>query len=271
MPKKPTKAVVFDLDETLGHFTQLGLVWDAIENAHDEDNKTTPHFSDVMDAFPEYQRPGIIKILRYLVGKKQTGSCNTVMIYTNNQGPRSWALQIQNYFEDKIGCSIFDKVIAAFKVNGERIELKRTSHDKTVSDLISCTRIPSDTQICFIDDQHHPRMEHDNVYYIHIKPYVCTIPYRTIGQRLQSGSLLERLSAEKRGELVRSIERLSRRYPDDDIELDEDEQDVDAIVGKRILQHIQEFFKMYGNRYTRRKRDSNRHRSRTRKNITSSQ
>ena len=265
MPKKPTKAVVFDLDETLGHFTQLGLIWDAINKAHSEEHKDTPHFSNVMDIFPEYQRPGIIKILRYLVGKKHAGSCNMVMIYTNNQGPREWALQIQNYFEDKIGCGIFDRVIAAFKVNGERVELQRTSHDKTVNDLISCTRIPTNTQICFIDDQHHPRMEHDNVYYIHIKPYVCTIPYAKIGERLKDSPLLERLSIEKKSALIRSIERLSNRYPEDDIDLDEDERDVDIIVGKRILQHIQEFFKMYGNRYTRRKRESKRRNSGTRK------
>ena len=263
MPKKPTKAVVFDLDETLGHFTQLGLIWDVIENAYNEDNKDTPNFSDVMDIFPEYQRPGIIKILRYLVGKKQVGSCNMVMIYTNNQGPREWALQIQNYFENKIGCGIFDRVIAAFKVNGKRIELRRTSHDKTVNDLISCTRIPNDTQICFIDDQHHPRMEHDNVYYIHIKPYVCTLPYATISHRLYNSPLLSSLSTERKNALVQSVRNLSNRYPEDDIVLDENEREVDTIVGKRILQHIQEFFKIYGNRYTRRKRTSNR---RTRRN-----
>jgi hypothetical protein len=175
-----------------------------------------------------------------------------VMIYTNNQGPREWAVRLQRYFEAKVGSPIFDRIVAAFKVNGQRVELKRTSHDKTVSDLISCTRIPPDTQICFIDDQHHPRMEHDNVYYIHVKPYVCTVPYQVISDRLDTSPMLERLGAPGKERLLRSIESLSQSYPGDDIVRGPDEITVDAVVGKRILHHIQEFFQMYGNRFTRR-------------------
>ena len=85
------------------------------------------------------------------------------MIYTNNQGPKEWAEQLRNYFEDIIGECVFDRIIAAFKINGKIIEPWRTSHEKSVDDLISCTQISPDTQICFIDDQHHPRMEHENV------------------------------------------------------------------------------------------------------------
>ena len=260
MPKNPTKAVVFDLDETLGHFTQLGLICDMIDNAHAREHIPSPAFDSMMEMFSEYQRPGIVKILRYLVGKKHNGSCNMVMIYTNNQGPRGWAIKLQKYFEKKIGHAIFDRIIAAFKIDGRRVELKRTSHDKTVDDLISCTRIPNDTQICFIDDQHHPRMEHDNVYYIHIKPYVCTIPYQSISNRLNDSVMLDKLSPEGKDELLRSIEKLSRSYPADNVIRDADEVTVDAIVGKRVLHHIQEFFKMYGNRFTRRRSQVRSHR-----------
>ena len=226
----------------------------------------------MMEMFSEYQRPGVVKILRYLVGKKHSGSCNMVMIYTNNQGPQEWAVKLGKYFEKKIGHAIFDRVIAAFKVNGRRVELQRTSHDKTVNDLISCTRIPNDTQICFIDDQHHPRMEHDNVYYIHIKPYVCTVPYQSISDRLSDSTLLDRLSPNGKDKLLRSIERLSGSYPADDIVRDADEVAVDEIVGKRILHHIQEFFKVYGSRFTRRSsKRSRRDKRATRKSSSSLQ
>ena len=254
MPKPPAKIVVFDLDETLGHFSQLGLVWDVIVNCCDHYKFQRPLFKDVMSTFPEYQRPGVIKMLRYLLGKKHMGYCNKVMIYTNNQGPREWAEQLRNYFEEVIGECVFDRIIAAFKINGKRIEPERTSHEKSVDDLISCTQITPDTQICFVDDQHHPRMEHENVYYIRIKPYVNTIPFQNIISRLQRSEYLNDLSSECMAKIASKLTRYSQIYPDDDVVKSTEEQEVDKLVSKRVLQHIQEFFKMHDRQLTRRRR-----------------
>ena len=74
------------------------------------------------------------------------------MIYTNNQGPTSWAKNISKYFDHKLKYKLFDQIIAAFKIRGQKIEPNRTSHDKTIDDLIRCTKLPSDMEICFIDD-----------------------------------------------------------------------------------------------------------------------
>ena len=62
---KPRKIVVFDLDETLGHFGQLSMLW---FNIQDETNVklTEPDFYRLMDLYPEVLRPNIIKILKYL-------------------------------------------------------------------------------------------------------------------------------------------------------------------------------------------------------------
>ena len=46
-----------------------------------------------------------------------------------------------------------------------------------------CTKIPTDAKICFLDDQEHPSMEHDMVYYINIKPYTHDLPYELMVQR----------------------------------------------------------------------------------------
>ena len=64
------------------------------------------------------------------------------MIYTNNQGPRSWTVKIKGYFENKLKNRIFDQIIAAFKVNGKRVELQRSSHSKSFDDFIKCTKMP---------------------------------------------------------------------------------------------------------------------------------
>jgi hypothetical protein len=64
------KIVVFDLDETLGYFTELGIFWDSLANymkitQNPELNQT--HFNEILDLFPEFLRPNIINILNYLI------------------------------------------------------------------------------------------------------------------------------------------------------------------------------------------------------------
>ena len=105
------------------------------------------------------------------------------MIYTNNQGEKKWVQMICKFFDRKLKTKTFDQIIAAFKVNGEKVEMCRTSHDKSVVDLIKCTKIPENTRICFLDDQFHSLMEHDNVYYINLKPYEYSIPFEEMALR----------------------------------------------------------------------------------------
>ena len=67
------KIVVFDLDETLGYFTQFGIFWDSLKNYIENKNKknlTQNDFNDILDLYPEYLRPNIINILIYLKKKK---------------------------------------------------------------------------------------------------------------------------------------------------------------------------------------------------------
>jgi len=49
------KIVVFDLDETLGYFTELGIFWDCLKNyLKIENNETLTQidFNDMLDLFP---------------------------------------------------------------------------------------------------------------------------------------------------------------------------------------------------------------------------
>ena len=71
------KVVVFDLDETLGYYTEFGMFWDAL-NAFITNNKTKETntiinqdiFNKVLDLYPEFHRPNILQILNYLKQKK---------------------------------------------------------------------------------------------------------------------------------------------------------------------------------------------------------
>ena len=99
------KIVVFDLDESLGYFTEYGIFWDSLKNYVTKKNKnelTQEDFNTIFDLYPEFLRPNIINILNYLKDKKKLNCCHKMMIYTNNTGPREWALSIISYFEKKI-------------------------------------------------------------------------------------------------------------------------------------------------------------------------
>jgi len=133
------KIVIFDLDETLGYFQELSFFINAIENVLNK-NINKEHFYNILDRYPEFLRPNILSILNLIKRKKQRNPNFKVMIYTNNQNPKQWALDIKDYFNHKLKYELFDKVIAAFKVNGEQIELCRTTHNKTYSNFIKYTK-----------------------------------------------------------------------------------------------------------------------------------
>ena len=257
----PKKIVVFDLDETLGSFGEISIFWDALEKFY-ETNLFNEYFYDVLDTFPEFLRPDIMNILKYLKDKKKSKECDQIMIYTNNQGPKTWVYMISNYFNDHIGCTIFDKIIAAFKVGGKIIEFNRTSHNKSVDDLIKCTKIKPNTEICFIDDQYHPLMKHENVYYINVKPYNYTISYEKMAEQYYNAfknnekylykDKLKKISKE---DFIEKITNYMKQYNFVIKEKNKDENDIDKIISKKIVIHLEEFFKKKYNQQTRKRKN----------------
>ena len=177
------RVVVFDLDETLGHFVELGVFCDVIEK-YNKSKLTYTEFYAIMDLFPTFLRPNLINILKYLKQEMKRGNLHKVYIYTNNQGPKEWAERIKNYLEKKINYKLFDSIIGAHTINGRKVENSpRSTNDKTVNDLFSITKLPNNTEVCFIDDLYHENMVSDNVYYIHVKPYVAYIPYNIMAEQ----------------------------------------------------------------------------------------
>jgi hypothetical protein len=244
--KKPVKIVVFDLDETLGSFVEIAMFWDALEN-YVGNSLINNKFNEVMELFQEFLRPDILTILSYLKTKKINKSCDKIMIYTNNQGPKSWVKMISNYLNLKLNYDIFDQIIAAFKVKGQVIEVGRTSHDKSVDDLVRCTKIPENTEICFLDDQYHPLMEHDNVYYINVKPYSYSLPFNTMANRFYDYEINNTNSIfkeeEKKEKFIDSIVKYMSLFHYNVFIKKQEEIEVDKIISKKIVLHLEDFFK----------------------------
>jgi hypothetical protein len=243
--KCTNKIVVFDLDETLGYFVELGMFWDSLTHYLKDPNLNIKIpdkqelFNSVLDLYPEFLRPNIINILKYLKKKKEQDKCHKLMIYTNNQGPKTWANHIISYFETKIQSKLFDQLIAAFKVQGKRVEICRSTHLKTHKDLIKCTKISEDTQICFIDDVFYPDMSNKNIYYINIKPYIYDLPFNIMIDRfIKSDKLTIPNKTVFHSKMIEQMKKYNHTYTEKIIKA----QEIDIILSKKILHHLEEFF-----------------------------
>lgn len=237
------KIVVFDLDETLGYFSEFGMFWDAlkgyIKHNNINFNISQEFFNKTLDLYPEFLRPNIINILSYLKQKKRTKHCYKIMIYTNNQGPFEWSVQIKTYFESKINYKLFDQIIGAFKINGKHVELCRTTNMKTHSDFMKCTKVPENTDICFLDDIYHQGMINDKIYYINIKSYEHDLSFTTIVDRFIDSGLIKNADPTQMKEYILTF---MKRYNYLYVEKDDRELAIDKILSKKILHHLQVFF-----------------------------
>ena len=202
------KYIIFDVDETLGYFSQLGSFIDALSfyNKDFSGSSAYKRFNEILDLFPEFVRPKMIETLKYIHGKKVGGKCSGVFIYTNNQGPRSWVQHIAKYFDYKVGGlernhneinQLFDKIIAAYMINGKIVEPGRTSQNKTYDDLLRITGISPHSEVCFVDDLNHPDMRHENVLYLNVKPYVKTLSVDEMIQRYLKSPLASSVVATR--------------------------------------------------------------------------
>lgn len=182
------KVLVFDLDETLGSFSELQWIWTTIiehysanptsyPNQHQQP-KITPLYvlQILLEIYPEFLRPGILHILDYVARRKKQGDCMGIFLYTNNQGSSVWLDTIVDYFNEELTKknnlpNFFDQVIQSFKIGTQKVELNRTTQMKTYNDLIRCTLLPNETEICFVDNSYYQYMKHPKVFYIQPRSY----------------------------------------------------------------------------------------------------
>ena len=203
------KHFVFDLDETLGSFRELHLLWqdwcnegmpgckDSVESIKwpTVRESTVPSSEDahvrflatLLRLFPEFLRTGIVEVLQFLHVQKRRRKFRHFYIYTNNQCGRCWTESLVKAIEVVAETpDLVDQVICAFKIDNRVIETRRSTHAKTWTDFVRCSMLPPSSYICFIDDTYFPKMELDRVFYLQPSPYVHTLSRAAIAQRLLS-------------------------------------------------------------------------------------
>lgn len=216
------KVVVFDLDETIGHFSYLQHICKCFGR-----NLFQDEFNTLLNLFPEFFRPGILMILDFLYKKKEKNELFKLYIYTNNQCDPPWVNMIVRYIEKELGATaLFDKIICAFKIKNQLVELKRTTGSKTYSDFIQCTMLPEDTvETCFIDNTYHDKMCGDRIYYILPKAY-----YHSLSKSI----MIKRVCAKFGSELM---ELLTKTLSENNYVSSANE----GAVTKKIMYYVREF------------------------------
>lgn len=244
------RVVVFDLDETLGHFHLIRLIW---ESTHEFiEYNSIPYmmnqndFNELFDVFPKMLRPEIISILQFLKTEKDKGVCNGVMVYTNNKYPKEWVYLIINYIEYKVGHKIFDNIVLAFKMNGRIQQLGRTSNDKKLKDFVSCCRLPQNVEICYFDNTEYSGMVAQNVYYLKVRAYYHPFTETAIIKGVSSYPVWKRVLcvAHQRNLqtfiqfFIKNLHRKGFQFAEKTF-LD---YEMDKVTSKRIKTHLINFF-----------------------------
>ena len=240
MPKLLNKKyiVVFDMDETLGHFEQLNIFWQGLQN-YNNNKLDDEDLYQLIDIFYKFLRPNILYILNYLKTKKEKKVCDKILIYSNNLN-KEWVQMIKSYFDYKLQYNLFDQVIAGFKLNNKIIEPSRTSYNKSLKDLINCAKLTEDdVNICFIDDVFHEEMNMDNVVYIQIKPYVYSIPFNKMILKYYTKNTNK---IKNKRDFIDKMTLYVNKY-DYEIRIKSNiETKVDEILSKKIMQYLETFF-----------------------------
>jgi len=262
------KIIVFDLDETIGYFTEYGIFWNCLSNyliTKDKPNLTQYDFDNALDLFNEFLRPNMINILNYLKKMRLSKCFQKMYIYTNNQAPLEWANHIVTYFEDKIKYKLFDQIVSAFKVNGKIVEIGRTSQNKSYKDFIKCTRIPINSEICFLDDSFYPDMVHNNIYYINVIPYLYDLNFDYMIEKFKESENGKKLIGEET-DFQNHMLLEFKKYNYKIIKKNPKEYEIDKILGKQIMVHLSNFFNK-GNTNNNTRKNNKIRANKTRKNI----
>lgn len=242
----PKKYIVFDLDETLGTFVQLGIFKDALESTF-ETALTQKAFNELCQAFIKLFRPNLLQLLKKIQQYKKKSRDVFLVIYTNNIGPKSWTIQIKTFLEDQLQePNLFDYVICGYiDMHNQRTELCRTTIAKVPSDIRRCIGSPINAKYIFFDDQNHPEMIHKDVTYIKSKPYRYNYIYNDMIQNFLRTDLAKYLLQQYKNShpfserFAKELAKI-RYYPK---QITQNELDVDIAITKQMQHYLEEFMK----------------------------
>lgn len=206
------KHIIFDLDETIGHFKQFIFILNIIELYHPID------YNLYFELFEDYFRPNIFHIFEFILSKKKTKTIKYVILYTNNNNDH-YVNKVIEYIHKKLNAILFDHIIT---YNSNRLHKL-----KSYEDLIHCIPDIQDDSLCFIDDKIHICMKSNlNVSYIKCEKYSCHLSNDEIIKRLPNKYNIEHVKS-----LLKTYKYSKKELP----------KSVHYYSSKKMLHHIEIF------------------------------
>ena len=167
-----SRSIVFDLDHTIGYFKQFVHIIN-----HMDIDKINDSYNYLFESFPEYFRPNIFQVFEYLILKRSEKKIKYIMLYTNNNND-IFVNKVIEFINYKLNTTLFDIIIT-------QSHPSRKNKYKDYHDLLLCSKLETETEICFIDDKKHENMMYINVFYIKCEPYIYNIDRNEIYERIK--------------------------------------------------------------------------------------
>lgn len=158
------KILVFDLDETIGYFSQMY----AIVNKFEEINRIKLNSQEIiqlLEYFHKVFRPGIFTYIAYLVILKKKYK-SLFVLYTNTHLSDKWIMAIVKVINKHANSVFFDKFITLKSIC-------RISVAKTLNDLVCCLRISNqEFNYMVLDNVYHHKLNTETCVYKIVKSFV---------------------------------------------------------------------------------------------------
>jgi len=265
---QPKKAVVFDLDETIGSFSDLAILCNYLEKLNiitiePAIEITQPLFNELLDMYPEFLRYGMLIIFEYLKYKKKLGECYKIFIYTNNQHSKIWTTYITNYIDFKLNSvKLIDQTICAFKINNKIVEPLRTTMKKTYEDFIKCSLLSKRVELAFIDDTYYDKMNTDQIYYIQPLPYYHYLTNSEIISRFMNVSVFHNITEMEKGIIQNELHNIfsirnDLTYEDFLINNKMTLTHNNIYISKKIMYYVKDFFYLTKRKFKTKKHKPN--------------
>ena len=163
------QCIVFDLDETIGHFSQLYAIYIKMKQIYNFEISVT-HLHSLFQKYIKAFRPGIFLLFAYIKVLKESNAHLLTVLYTNTTLPKIWIHAIITFIEKKIhlqeSSTLFDHVIDI--THPLRKTLKKNIKDLT----FICKIAPDNMAILFIDNVKHTSIHHKYMIYTHVYSYM---------------------------------------------------------------------------------------------------
>jgi hypothetical protein len=95
--------------------------------------------------------------------------------------------------------------------------------------------------VCFLDDVLYPEMSGKNIYYIKVNPYVYNISFDVMVERFLSSDFAKKIIDNPK-KFTNYMMTYMKQYSYSYVEKSKDEYEIDKIITKKTMFHLQTFF-----------------------------